>query len=256
MITTVLATDLSLDEKISGSECVVFGGQNIDETKTGYENCLEKGFRGICFMHRIISERWYSGLNCNAHFDYEDTYSGSLSCVNKPESGDYGFCQSPLELVDDVPLGSKFTAYRDEIICCKGLHTGEPSCSDGIRNGDEQGVDCGDSCPIKCSADSCNLNSDCDDKNACTFDICLGSPRICSNIEVNLGCNHNNSCVPVGVRGGELYCDTDRTMKSQLDANEQCENNYQCKSNFCVSNTCLSPNFMQKLINWFRNMFG
>jgi hypothetical protein len=100
-------------------DCSVFGGSMIDESKTGYENCLQKGYDKFCLIHRVSTNSWYSGLNCNSGFEYENTYSGTLACVNKPESGDYSFCQSPLQIRDGQPERSMHTNYRDEVVCCK-----------------------------------------------------------------------------------------------------------------------------------------
>lgn len=104
--------------------------------------------------------------------------------------------------------------------------------------------------------DECVSNSDCNDNNACTTDLCSGKPKKCSNTEISMGCNYNGNCIPVGVRVENNYCDIDRNIKSQLDAGESCNNNYECSSNVCVNSECISPNFIQKIINWLKKLFG
>ena len=110
--------------------------------------------------------------------------------------------------------------------------------------------------PIKIELDECETNKDCDDNNACTSDLCSGTPKKCSHTEVSLGCNYNGNCVPISVRADSNYCDIDKTIKSQLDSGKKCNNNYECSSNICASNECISPNFIQKIMNWFKRLFG
>lgn len=109
---------------------------------------------------------------------------------------------------------------------------------------------------IKVQPDKCKTNADCSDNNTCTSDLCSGTPKKCSYIEVSLGCNYNGNCIPIGVRAENNYCDIDRTIKSQLGAGEECNNNYECSTNICVNNQCISPSFIQKIIDWFKKLFG
>jgi len=75
-------------------------------------------------------------------------------------------------------------------------------------------------------------------------------------VEVSLGCNYNGNCLPIGVRTQEDYCDIDRNVKSQLGADEECSNDYECSSNVCVNNQCISQNLIQKILSWFSRFFG
>ncbi|MBD3249398.1 hypothetical protein GF336_05110 [Candidatus Woesearchaeota archaeon] len=109
---------------------------------------------------------------------------------------------------------------------------------------------------IEVEPDECNTNADCDDNNACTSDLCSGTPKKCSHIDASLGCSSNGNCIPVGVRTDGMYCDIDRTMKSQVEETGSCNNNYECVSNVCVNSECISPSFLQKILNWFKNLFG
>jgi len=104
--------------------------------------------------------------------------------------------------------------------------------------------------------DECKTNADCSDDNACTSDLCSGTPKKCAYIVAGLGCNYNGNCVPIGVRAETNYCDIDRTLKSQLGAGEECNNNYECSTNICINNECVSQNFIQKIMNWFTRLFG
>ncbi len=59
----------------------------------------------------------------------------------------YGGCKNSGVMNTDIinDLGSLMPANG-----VRGGSTPEPSCSDGIQNGDEQGIDCGGSCPNSC----------------------------------------------------------------------------------------------------------
>jgi len=71
------------------------------------------------------------------------------------------------------------------------------------------------------------------------------------------GClNENNVCIPFGTRTETQYCDLDYSFKSQKSEDMSCSNNYECSSNVCVNNQCISPSFIQKIIDWFKKLFG
>jgi len=486
-------------------ECSVYGGSSIDKSKTGYENCEEKGYDDFCLMNRISSERWYSGTNCNSGFEYENTQSGTLACTNIPESGPN--CNTPLEILDGVEQRSIRNDVRDEVICCKStvdlepvdivdpiyqgsctdsdngeyysvqgelkitnqdgevftyedkcsgntlteytckqatidlsscsegcnldveytcsegcqngvcLTTGgysdshllvvddnspptdvilltdiglylnnldfemgvakvnseitksllegrvttfvyegnvaiiigssSPSehlflaeiiseyleeqkginaltlfsldvkyhdlkkifveevpsssdniltdeedmaqvendpqqpdycssdsdcttgycdtntglcktfyCSNGVKDDDEEDIDCGGSCPESCIIDECSQNMDCDDEDGCTDDICSDSPKVCSNKKIIEGCSWNDVCIPIGIRIEEKYCDLDKSLKEQKSKKLECNNHYECSSSVCLDNKCISPSFIQNIIDWFKKLFG
>ncbi len=102
----------------------------------------------------------------------------------------------------------------------------------------------------------CKLNSDCNDNNACTFDVCSEYNWKCSNEVVSSGCNYNNKCVPIGTRANNQYCDIDLTMKSLKKSNNICQNNYECSTNVCVDDKCISSGLIEKIINWIEKLFS
>ena len=110
--------------------------------------------------------------------------------------------------------------------------------------------------PVGKEPDECSTRTDCDDYNACTSDLCSGTPKKCSHIEASLGCNYNGSCIPASIRYGGMYCEVDRTMQSQKEESSDCNNNYECDSNVCVNSKCISPSFIQRVIEWFGKIFG
>ena len=71
-----------------------------------------------------------------------------------------------------------------------------------------------------------------------------------------IGCTDFDNCIPFNTRKEGKYCDLDKTMKEQKTEDNPCDNNYECKSNLCINHKCLSGNLFDKVLNWFKNIFG
>ena len=74
----------------------------------------------------------------------------------------------------------------------------------------------------------CTVNSDCDDNNDCTNDICDTSKNLCSNSLKDAGtsCDDDN---------GYCYAGFCEDLK---DGGEDCSANYECNTNSCVGGNC------------------
>ncbi len=70
------------------------------------------------------------------------------------------------------------------------------------------------------------------------------------------GCFSNNECLPVTYRTLSQYCDADKNMKNQKSAGQFCNNNFECKTNICVDGKCVSSGLIQKILNFFKRLFG
>ncbi len=147
-------------------------------------------------------------------------------------------------------------AYIMETTCAsytlEGQKTYLVAQSYKCSNGCEDGV-C-KSEPIE--KDECSTALDCKDNNACTQDTCSGTPKKCSNTPISTGCSIDENCIPIGTRINEQYCDIGNELKNQKSKEVTCNNNYECTSNICINNKCISPSFIQKIINWFMRLFG
>lgn len=83
-----------------------------------------------------------------------------------------------------------------------------------------------------------------------------------SNITLNLLVNSNitlenkTSCDVIGLRKAGNYCSFEKKWETEKDTSASCENSFECSSNVCVNNECISGNLIQKIINWFRRLFG
>ncbi len=78
-----------------------------------------------------------------------------------------------------------------------------------------------------------------------------GGQGVCLN-----GCLLNNSCVSVGFRINNSYCDLSKSFLNQKVAGSNCENNFECSTNLCIDNQCVSSNLWQKLIRFLSRLFG
>jgi len=70
------------------------------------------------------------------------------------------------------------------------------------------------------------------------------------------GCELDNKCYPLGYRKSGNFCSDNYEFTSQSESDSQCENNFECSSNLCISNKCVSPSLIDKILNWFKGIFG
>jgi hypothetical protein len=72
------------------------------------------------------------------------------------------------------------------------------------------------------------------------------------------GCFENATftCYPVGYVKENKFCSANKTFEVQLETKGVCANNFECKSNLCLNNECLGKSFIQRVIDWFKNLFG
>ena len=69
------------------------------------------------------------------------------------------------------------------------------------------------------------------------------------------GCFTNARCLPIGTRLNGEFCSLEKRMQSQINEDQDCQNNFECISNVC-SGKCISLTLIQKIINWFKQLFG
>jgi thiol-disulfide isomerase/thioredoxin len=69
-------------------------------------------------------------------------------------------------------------------------------------------------------------------------------------------CPLDGKCYPFGFRKEGKYCSDEGTFKEQLKEDAACENNFECSTNVCVDGKCISSGFIQKIISWFKTLFG
>jgi len=70
------------------------------------------------------------------------------------------------------------------------------------------------------------------------------------------GCVLGDKCYPIGYRKDSKFCSDEDEFVEYTEQTESCENNFECKSNVCVSGECVSEGMIKKILNWFRRVFG
>ena len=69
-------------------------------------------------------------------------------------------------------------------------------------------------------------------------------------------CSLDNKCYPFGYRKESTFCSDVGEFVLQAEANKECNNNFECSSNVCVNNKCISSDLLQQIIEWFKSLFG
>ena len=129
----------------------------------------------------------------------------------------------------------------------EGLLTGTSgTCSDGFRNQGEEDVDCGGPCAA-CDLCSNGLQDPEEEGVDCGGDCTTACPIIQNaTVEAPIqtqpcdGCWDFKTCVPLGTRTETQYCHESLSMKPFKALKEACYQDYQCASNLCRNNFCVS----------------
>ena len=69
------------------------------------------------------------------------------------------------------------------------------------------------------------------------------------------GCELGDKCYPMGYRKQGQYCSDNNEFIGQLGSGT-CDNNFECKSNVCISSECVGEGLIKKILNWFKKLFG
>ncbi|MFH1248912.1 MAG: hypothetical protein V1660_02065 [archaeon] len=119
-------------------------------------------------------------------------------------------------------------------------------------------------CPMNCICDLAGNITECKRIEKCPEKTMLCQDGVCRNkceiknmtTECNFGCFYNEKCLPYGLRINKLYCSIEDNMKSQLTEEESCDNNFECQTNVCVNGKCISAGLIQRILDWFKKLFG
>ncbi|MEM3074777.1 MAG: hypothetical protein QW727_02440 [Candidatus Pacearchaeota archaeon] len=68
-------------------------------------------------------------------------------------------------------------------------------------------------------------------------------------------CPFKDKCYPFGYRKSGEFCSDEGTFIKQLAEESPCDNNFECSSNLCLDNKCVSSSLIEKIINWFKKIF-
>ncbi len=70
------------------------------------------------------------------------------------------------------------------------------------------------------------------------------------------GCMKNNNCLPIGYREDGEYCSASGGFVPQQVADNYCQNNFECSSNLCISNACVSEGLWQRFLDFISSWFS
>lgn len=70
------------------------------------------------------------------------------------------------------------------------------------------------------------------------------------------GCILNDKCVYYGIRKSGTFCDLNGEFQNQFSRGITCDNDYECLSNVCAGEKCISSNMIQRLIAWLASLFN
>lgn len=119
------------------------------------------------------------------------------------------------------------------------------------------------SCPEKCKCDKKGNIIECIEEKCSSGQILCPDRKCREKCEIIIpqeeckyGCSFEGKCFPISIRANGSYCGIDLVMSSQKTSEGSCENNFECKSNVCVGGKCVSASLLEKIINWFKKLFG
>ena len=119
-------------------------------------------------------------------------------------------------------------------------------------------------CPKRCKCDSDGNAMECwteiakcpDGTTLCTDGICRESCEITDiTTECKFGCFYGDKCLPIGIRVKGKYCSITSDLLPQIKEGT-CENNFECTTNVCVDDSCVSSGVIKKAMGWFKKLFG
>ncbi len=190
-----------------------------------------------------------------------DTYSGMSDYGAKYVISDVVSSSSKGDLVIDYPQSQRYADVSIKLLQTSSELTSkeesQSTCSDGIQNGDESGLDCGGSCD-SCEAGNCSdgiqngdeSGLDCGGscKNLCLEDEFgeLSEETDSTNLgstQCPFGCLFTDSedktvCLKVGEVIEKKYCSAPKYLTNQKRNGETCSFLTECLSNTCEDNKC------------------
>lgn len=70
------------------------------------------------------------------------------------------------------------------------------------------------------------------------------------------GCSSDNMCYPIGYRKNTLFCSDQSIFNPQLPEDSSCSNNFECSSNLCIDDSCVSSGLWQRFLSFFSRFIG
>ena len=192
----------------------------------------------------------YEGYEVQFNFNPSYDYSNLSSFINK----NYLF-QLANSWYPGPKYLDKYNLKNGAIFDCNLSLIKEGTCSpssfefEGVNSSDYFERNPQFSCPFPTCSDAVDTGKL--DSTGCKIYTCPSITGQCSS-----GCLSDGKCVDIGYRKSGTYCNESGQFTAQYNADEMCDNNFQCGSNLCISGKCISPGFFDKILAWFKNIFG
>lgn len=165
-------------------------------------------------------------------------------------------------------------------ICVEAQGSAPVSCVDGVKNGDESGIDCGQACPAACeNGQGCNSDADCEsgrcdpDTNTCVAISCVDENKNNRETDVDCGgrtcpgCHTGRDCIVhfdcISLSCSAQKCDDASCTDGLPNGKEtdvdcgggecngcpnraSCELDRDCLSQHCVQERCVGDGCLDK----------
>ncbi|HOW36997.1 MAG TPA: hypothetical protein PLK34_01995 [Candidatus Pacearchaeota archaeon] len=177
--------------------------------------------------------RRYKFIDCSSECKDGKCTSGIVDETKTCEEMEGEVCEEGYECSED------FDESSDEDECCTA------GCEEIVTN---------DETCEEMEGTVCEEDEECSEKTKLDsedVECCLGE---CG--EKKPTNNNAGTCPQISYRKNGNYCGEDLKYHSQLGEAESCENNFECQSNLCISGECVSSTFMEKILTWFKKLFG
>lgn len=240
------------------------------------QNCYTSDGRFGCGGDKVTSEEPFTNCRVDVSGEKGATITWKSSCggyisttidgIN--ENADFQ-CISQEQITEEQFLGKGFKYVYWQ--CYDGFEF-KPDNSAICKPAEAWKQEAENFCKGHCYKDKCGVNSfsisgDCypdTDIEEAIFTKPVETKPAEEAIETNEeeilickdSCPLEGKCYPFGYRKSSKFCFDDGTFKKQLKSNENCENNFECKSNLCVDNQCISGSVWAKFLRWIGNFGG
>ncbi len=214
-----------------GSNIIEYYCENNESKSISY-TCNYGCFDGICLQQQNQTNETV-------------TCAGGWKCIDSYNKAS--------QLANCTLTNTTFCQYG----CSDGICLPQPSIQSNCSDGTPYNT-CSAIKPKYCDngtlINKCNLCG-CDIGYICQADeICIKIEEPEKNITCQ-GCLENSTCIPFNTRKSGIYCDLSGKFLSQKVGDTNCENNFECESNICIDNKCVSQGLLQKFLDWIKNIF-
>lgn len=128
--------------------------------------------------------------------------------------------------------------YKDKSYSCNGTQ-----CIETVK------WNCA-SCSQGCSEGKCVQSNNTTSNGTLDFNVSIVDPEdLCE------GCMIGEKCYSMGYRKSGKYCSDNQSFIEYKGTNTVCDNNFECASNLCTGERCVSGGLLKSMLNWFKRVF-